>query len=452
MGFIKRVLGFFTRPSHSRTIGIALVLLLGIAVFFTVSLAQQSQTLRQHASGYNCGGSAWINPDWDCFSAANDCNWGLCKGTSGGQDSCQSVPKDNGSVCTAPDGGPGKCTNGTCSSTASWECGNAANPDWNCFSKATDCATGKCNTTSHTCYGEPKNEGGSCNNGTGKCSGGSCVTNAPTTYTCQSSGGQCIPMAPCNLGYDYYGTGGTLCPSPNIVCCMPMTATPTIYVQPTVYVAPTTYIQPTRYVAPTTYIAPTTYVQPTTYVAPTTYIAPTSYLTPTVTPIQISSVTLVSALNAQDATFTTDTIDVDLTLYSLTTNNQVSGAPATQTYTKTSIPGRQYSTNITLTNLASGKYFIIIRKDNMIAKSVFDVSSSGQTITVPTTTLVFGDLDNNNDINIVDYNIFKGCWKQEAAGSCLTSNFIEGGNIVDQIDFNAWLKGLVTWTKEATGV
>ena len=65
---------------------------------------------------------------------------------------------------------------------------------------------------------------------------GSVPTSPPINYTCESSGGQCIPMAPCNPGYDYYGTGGTLCPSNASVCCMPMTITltptPTIYVPP----------------------------------------------------------------------------------------------------------------------------------------------------------------------------------------------------------------------------
>jgi hypothetical protein len=108
--------------------------------------------------------------------------------------------------------------------------------------------------------------------------------------------------------------------------------------------------------------------------------------------------------------------------------------------------------NIVLTNLNPDRYFIVIRKDNMIAKSVFTVSSSGGTITVPTTTLVFGDINGDNKIDITDYNIFKGCWKQPATGTCSSSDFDGSGGNIDQVDYNTFMRGYATWSKEGQGL
>lgn len=174
---------------------------------------------------------------------------------------------------------------------------------------------------------------------------------------------------------------------------------------------------------------------------------------PTATPIPINNVTLVLTLNAQDLPATTSAtasnLFADLTLYNLTTNSPVAGAPASQSFAKTPIPGKQYSANVLLTNLQQNKYFIIARKDNMIAKAAFNVSSANETISVPTTILVFGDINNDNDINALDYNIFKNCWKKsvDSNPSCAPSDFDSNGGI-NQVDYNTWLRGFATWREE----
>jgi hypothetical protein len=200
---------------------------------------------------------------------------------------------------------------------------------------------------------------------------------------------------------------------------------------------------------------PTGSLSPTSTPTPTQIPgAPTRTPTPTPTPTstQVSNIILVSAINPQDTTLTSDSLSSSLILYSLLTNNQVSGAPATQPFTRTSIPGRQYSANIGLSNLPQGQYFIIIRKDNMIAKSLFSVSSSIGTITIPTTTLVFGDINGDNKIDIIDYEAFRNCWKKPATGTCSSSDFDGSEGNIDQIDYNTWLRGLATWQKEAQGL
>lgn len=160
-----------------------------------------------------------------------------------------------------------------------------------------------------------------------------------------------------------------------------------------------------------------------------------------------NNVNLALTLNVQDSSATVDTANV--TLYNYNNATKVAGAPPTLAFTKTSIPGKQYQSSIVLTNLAQGtKYYIVVRKDNMIARSIFTASSATGELIAPTATLVFGDLNNDNNIDALDYNMFKGCWKNKVAtGSCVSSDFDNSGTI-DQIDFNTFMRGLATWNKE----
>ena len=157
-------------------------------------------------------------------------------------------------------------------------------------------------------------------------------------------------------------------------------------------------------------------------------------------------------LNDQDVASASGDIFADLILYSLKDNSKVPGAPAKQLFTKTFIPGKKYSANITLANLHQDKYFLVVRKNNMIAKAFFTVSAPNETIPVPTKTLVFGDINSDNDINISDYyndNAFRGCWRKSTTAdpSCASSDFDNSGT-VEQIDYNTFLRGFSTWSKE----
>ena len=477
---------FINRPTHSRTTGLIMIFILVSTVCLTVAVAQQQQTIKQRAWFFGlCLNS---NADRDC--ACNEsCREGICHSYY-----------DDGypgalvqSFCETTDSGAKtgrQCMSGA--HIATNEAGyNGVYTDWICDDSnssypsvcsssviagyvISECSA-SCGFTTLISWDPPSS---------------TCVpigtsptpilipTTTPTITqdTCTLNGGRCIPMAPCvppaNANYSYScgsNPGGTVC----CTSCWNQTA---CYIDPDDYLAyrsrmtdgrcesncgetsdtsslcydpacaggptPTIYIPPTA--IPTR--APTPYVPPTA--PPTSY--PTSYPTITLTPTP-AVITLVSALNIQDAPIP-DSFTANLTLYSLTFNKVVTGAPATQTFTKTAIPDRQYSVNITLTNLAHDKYFIIIRKGNMIAKAVFTVSGSGTTVTVPTTTLVFGDVNRDNKIDIVDYNLFKNCWKQPAASSCSPNDFDQNGGTINEVDYNTWVRGLATWTKEGQGL
>lgn len=565
MGFIKKAIDFLSRPTRSRTMGVLAILVLVSAIFLTVTVAQQQQTIKQHAAGpgesctwgWECDdtecqlGQCWGWPNGTCVMEdrpnGESCNGGTCQGGSCVA-TCQR--QCSGRQC-GPDGCGGEC--GQCGSSY-YTCNESTGQcevhglclDYDCRGLDTDCGYGACNRSTQQCQLYPWPAGTSCPNGTcdgngncntntctcpsdgNECTNDMCVNNVcehtpkpigtPCTDegwnsgtctsngicdttstpppvssdTCTPNGGSCIPMGPCvppavqNLNYS--------CGSnPNgTVCCMSsststttgkckMDATTKVCTDPDGtthspkcdgssaknYNCESDLTKPCKETITTctstqtcsieNYIAkcvttPTTKPNPTCPPGTNPTSAPGVTSTPTPTSILVGTATLVSALNAQDVSLTSADLLTSLILYNLSTNTIVSGAPATQIYNSTSIPGRQYSATIILTSLYQEKYFIVIRYNNMIAKSVFTVSATNRTITVPTTTLVFGDVNNDNDINIVDYNIFKNCWKQPATGACSSSDFDTSGGNIDQVDYNTWLRGLATWLEEGQGL
>jgi len=405
MDFLRKIAKFISRSTRSKAAKIIVMLILLSAISLTVIVVQQQQTIKQRASFFGLCWNSNYDKDCACFETCRE------------------------SVCHSyyDDAYPGALIQSFCETDAN---GNKT---------GRQCMSGAHIATDE--YGR---------NGVYTdwiCDGSN--NNLPSVCPQSVIAGYVIAECSATCGFTTLISAdwsSTSCVRTDSITTTPPTPTPTTYVAPptstpTAYATPT----PTVYAAPTTYIYPTAYIPPTAYIYPTAYIPPTITLTPTP-----SSITLVSALNAQDVDLTSEELIADPILYNLTTNTQVPGAPAKQTFKKTSIPGRQYSTNIVFNNLNRDRYFIVFRKDNMIAKSVFNVSSFGQTITVPTTTLVFGDLNNDNNINIADYEIFRGCWKQTAINSCSASDFNESGGSIDQVDYNTWLRGLSTWNKEGT--
>jgi len=516
MNFLQKFREFISRPTHSRTMGLLIILVLIFAVFLTVTVAQQQQTIKQHAATniIDYYGACWtgslasdactvgsfddycgpttaiaiwdgkdgntccanlgkrcmsqevsdcgffrVVPHIQCYNDDNPCDcptdYEECTVDACISNVCQHTRKPDGTACTDTAWNPGTCNGGVCIIDAAptptspsitpitYEPCTADNvgqdclkPDGELGSCATDATPYNYCSGSTGCYindhGCTDSTNGNYHTYSGWCAG----ANVVSYFECNRSGGACTYK-------EKACSGGTSCTtiSGKADCTSPVVPTLT----PTRGLTPTLTQTPTR--APTSPPPPPPY--PTSYPPPYPTSYPTSYPTTTVTPTP-AAITLVSALNIQDAPIP-DSFTANLTLYSLTTNNIVTGAPATQTFTKTAIPDRQYSVNITLTNLAHDKYFIIIRKGNMIAKSVFTVSNSGIVTTVPTTTLVFGDVNRDNKIDITDWNLFKACWKQPAS-ACAPNDFDQTGGTIDQVDFNTLMRGWATWLKEGQGL
>lgn len=84
-------------------------------------------------------------------------------------------------------------------------------------------------------------------------------------------------------------------------------------------------------------------------------------------------------------------------------------------------------------------------KKNISAKIV----SSTQTITVPTTSLVTGDINNDNALNILDYNILIDCYSDNTPPrSCTDSKQnaadLNDDGMVNQLDYNLFLREITT--------
>ena len=89
MGFIKKIYRFISSPTHSRTIGILTMLVLVLAIFLTVKVAQQQQIIKQkaeticevnyHGTCYACKNPAMCNAQ-SCPNGASFVDGVFCSG------------------------------------------------------------------------------------------------------------------------------------------------------------------------------------------------------------------------------------------------------------------------------------------------------------------------------------------------------------------------------------
>lgn len=164
-----------------------------------------------------------------------------------------------------------------------------------------------------------------------------------------------------------------------------------------------------------------------------------------------TSVNLVMSLSVHPDVPETDLIanlPVEISLRNPSSNTLVNGVPAGKSaFTKGQ--ARKYAASgIVLTNVAPGQYHVIARKDNLIAKSQLTLSTGQTSATTPEATLVYGDLNNDNNINSSDYNTFRDCWRKSTSStpSCTVAD-LDKNNTVDQIDYNTFLRGFAAWNK-----
>jgi hypothetical protein len=101
------------------------------------------------------------------------------------------------------------------------------------------------------------------------------------------------------------------------------------------------------------------------------------------------------------------------------------------------------------TGINSGAYTLRIKTNQFLRTLVPGIQSlsSGNTFDVPLTAMVSGDINNDNTINILDYNILMGCYSDLspavscAAGDNLRAD-ITDDSAVNQFDYNLFLREL----------
>jgi hypothetical protein len=103
------------------------------------------------------------------------------------------------------------------------------------------------------------------------------------------------------------------------------------------------------------------------------------------------------------------------------------------------------------TNIASGYYTLKIKTDQFLRAGVPGIQSvtTAKLNVIPVVTLVSGDINADNLVNILDYNIMMGCYADlTAATNCASGDNIRADitddGAVNQFDYNLFLRELTT--------
>jgi len=217
-------------------------------------------------------------------------------------------------------------------------------------------------------------------------------------------------------------------------------------------------------ISPTITTSPTTSVSPPITVVPTLTTAPTQTVTPTLTP----TTTVVPGNTAFNLNLLLHGIgqggdsanpagggnpnphttqrNVTIEVYSvqnllvLTKNGVVNFNPNAGNFSGSVDMGNAFS---------SGQYTVKIKTNQFLKALVPGIQTitKGTLNTLPQTVMVNGDINGDNSINILDYNILMGCYSDLLpAGSCTPENKIlsdldDDGNI-NQFDYTLFLREL----------
>ncbi len=101
-------------------------------------------------------------------------------------------------------------------------------------------------------------------------------------------------------------------------------------------------------------------------------------------------------------------------------------------------------------NISSGQYLVRVFTNGFIPKQVSGIITitQGQQITIPEVSLVNGDINNDGQLDILDYNILVGCFgSKQSSSSCTvpTTTQVAGADIdddgiIDGADYNLFLR------------
>lgn len=137
-----------------------------------------------------------------------------------------------------------------------------------------------------------------------------------------------------------------------------------------------------------------------------------------------------------------------LTFYD-NTNQQVSSSQGIITYNTSS---KKFEGTIPVNNLPSNYYLVRLKIDGFLPQQFPGISSvtAGQTITLPNISLITGDINNDGQINILDYNMLISCFGTKMSlPTCINqpNEQTSGADInddgkVDGIDYNLFLREL----------
>lgn len=130
-------------------------------------------------------------------------------------------------------------------------------------------------------------------------------------------------------------------------------------------------------------------------------------------------------------------------------NQQTTTKTGTVTYASAS---GKFTGTLDVGNQVNGSYIIKVKSDQFLRSQVAGMPTTKDGVTVlPETTLISGDVNGDNALNILDYNIILGCFSDLApAQSCTISqqrmaDLTDDGK-VNQLDYNLFLREVATHT------
>lgn len=220
-------------------------------------------------------------------------------------------------------------------------------------------------------------------------------------------------------------------------------------------VTPTPTISPTKIPTPTPTIG---YAPPTA--TPVISSSPTTAVSPTNSPVPGDTVLAVTvgldgigmagdrvSPNTQgNMSPLHPTRTINMTIFN-SQNQQVASLQGTITYNTTT--GYFDGTVDLGSQFASGLYTVKIQTDQYLRGLVPGIQTitAGQTNTLPYLALIAGDINDDNQINILDYNILMGCYSDLLpAVSCTqeqqAASDLNDDGAVNQFDYNLFLREL----------
>lgn len=117
--------------------------------------------------------------------------------------------------------------------------------------------------------------------------------------------------------------------------------------------------------------------------------------------------------------------------------------------------GGNFKGNLQLTTIPSGIYTFKIKSDQYLKAALPGIQTitTGTTNILPPATLITGDIDGNNKINIADYDILLGCYSDlTPAKNCIEENTIRADitddGFVNAFDYNLFLRELLNRSGE----
>lgn len=150
------------------------------------------------------------------------------------------------------------------------------------------------------------------------------------------------------------------------------------------------------------------------------------------------------------------TRNATLCLYSTSTDPSGDGNCSRATYklTGTAVFGSgTFSGSVSSTGISSGQYAVLLKIDNFLRRrlgSVAQTISAGSSNNVGSINVLPGDINNDNVVNILDYNAFINCYGSKFNTSSCTANPSTNGSgadlnddgKVDGVDYNLFVRSL----------